>query len=316
MKNLNILFLGGAKRIGVAESFIKEGKSLGYNVNIFSYELSYDVPISIIGTVILGLKWNEEKLYQHLVDTIVNNSIQIIIPFLDPATIVASKLKDVCEDNKLEVFIPVSDTNECKLFFNKLEAEQWCLKNNISYPKSKGDFPLFAKPVEGFASKGTKLITKEEDLIGITGNENYIIQKYIDGDEYSIDIYRSTREKKIIVIVPRIRLETQGGEVIKSMTVKDTRIIEFTTNLLNYTELVGPLTLQILKEKSTGRIYFMELNPRFGGGVVTAIGAGANIPKMVLSDYKGIKINEVCDWKDGLLMLRYFKETYKNANNN
>ena len=54
MRKINIMFLGGAKRVSLAEHFIKSGKRLGREVRIFSYELSSDCPIASIGKVVVG----------------------------------------------------------------------------------------------------------------------------------------------------------------------------------------------------------------------------------------------------------------------
>ena len=42
-KEINILFLGGAKRVSLARKVIAAGEKLGVRVNIFSYELSPEV---------------------------------------------------------------------------------------------------------------------------------------------------------------------------------------------------------------------------------------------------------------------------------
>lgn len=43
---VNILFLGGAKRVSMARMFQASGERLGLDVNIFSYELSPEAPIA------------------------------------------------------------------------------------------------------------------------------------------------------------------------------------------------------------------------------------------------------------------------------
>lgn len=57
MEELNVLFLGGGKRVSLAEYFINKGKDKGFKVNIYSYELTNQVPISSVAEVIVGLKW-------------------------------------------------------------------------------------------------------------------------------------------------------------------------------------------------------------------------------------------------------------------
>lgn len=108
------MFLGGAKRVSLAEKFIEAGKKVNCTVAIFSYELNDDVPIAFVGKVIKGLKWKDEKLYDHLKDVISENNINVVLPFLDIATIIAAQLKKIVSS---EVFIPVSEIEQCEVFF-------------------------------------------------------------------------------------------------------------------------------------------------------------------------------------------------------
>jgi len=308
-KKITILFLGGAKRVSLAEKFIEEGKKKKLDISIFSYELEENVPISFIGKIIIGLKWNDENLYAHLLEAIELNGINIVIPFLDYATVVAAKLKRVI--NNVDVFIPVSDENRCAVFFNKSLANDWCAENDIKTPSNLEEYPLIAKPITGSASKGILILESSEDLDKIDKRENYLIQKFIRGKEFSVDIYVSPRTNNIISIVPRERIETQGGESIKSITVKSSRLVSFSKEIIEKSKLVGPITLQLIEESETKDIYFIEINPRYGGAVLNSIYAGANSVEFLLNDFLKIEnsYNEV--WQDRFLMIRRFSEYYK-----
>lgn len=308
-KNLNILFLGGAKRVSLAEKFIDEGKERGLSINIFSYELDEDVPISLVGEIVIGLRWNDSNLYNHLLEIIEAKKIDIILPFLDYATIVSAKLKDMTED--MNVFIPVSNNKVCEVFFNKYLTNEWCIENNIKIPSNVGKYPLIAKPIHGSASKGILVLESLADFNNLANKEAYLIQEFVKGKEYSVDIYVSIQDNEIVSIVPRERLETQGGESIKSITIKDERIINFSKNIIEKTKLVGPLTLQLIENSVTKDLYFMEINPRFGGAVLNSIFAGANTPKYILNDFYNIKNFYNEDWIDSFLMIRRFSEHYK-----
>ncbi|WP_421945853.1 ATP-grasp domain-containing protein [Pedobacter sp.] len=310
--NINILFLGGAKRVSLAEKFIEEGKLRKLNVSIFSYELNDEVPISFVGTIILGLKWGDEKLYDHLEEVIQSRSIDIVIPFLDFATLVSARLAKLLKNKS--VFIPVSDEDTCKVFFNKSLSNTWCLKNNINVPSNLNEFPLIAKPITGSSSKGIFTIEGQVELDQIKNKHDYLIQKFISGKEYSVDAYVSPKSKKIISIVPRQRLETQGGESIKSVTVKNCRFIEFAKDVILKSNLIGPVTLQFIHDDSTDELFFIEVNPRFGGAVVNSIFAGANSPAYLLNDFLDIDNAYTDDWIDSFLMVRRFSEYYKICN--
>ena len=281
----------------------------GINVNIFSYELDKNVPIGIVAEIIVGLKWNDKNIYTDLLKVSLINKINIIIPFLDLSTIIAARLKDMIEFKN--IFIPVSNEENCNLFFDKLLANQWCINNKVNVPASINNYPLIAKPINGSASKGLIIIQNSEELKNLKNKKKYLVQKFIEGNEYSVDIYRSTINNEIISIVPRIRLETQGGESIKSITVKDQSIIDYSRKIIEKTNLVGPITLQFIQDRKTKVLYYMEINPRFGGAVLNSIFAGANSPAYLLNEYYKIKNNKNENWTDNFLMLRRFSENYK-----
>ncbi len=310
-EELNILFIGGAKRVSLAEKFMEEGKNRGINVRIFSYELDENVPISFVAKIIIGLKWSDENLYSHLQDVIRDNNIDIVLPFLDFATIVCARLKTLVSAS---VFIPVSDEGKCAIFFDKKKANDWCLGNKIPVPSATDQFPLIAKPVHGSASKGIQVLESVKDLDNLKNKENYLIQKFVKGMEYSVDVYVSPLSNEIISIVPRIRLETQGGESIKSITVKSEPLIRFSREIIEKTGLVGPLTLQLIEDSVTKDMYFMEINPRFGGAVLNSIFAGANSPGYLLDDFAKTPSSYQEGWTDRFLMLRRFSEYYKICN--
>lgn len=90
--DINILFLGGAKRVSVANHFKNTAKEMGHNVNVFFYELDNKVPIACVGEVIIGKKWKDKDLLNDLKENIEKHSINIVLAFVDPAIYVISEL--------------------------------------------------------------------------------------------------------------------------------------------------------------------------------------------------------------------------------
>jgi carbamoyl-phosphate synthase large subunit len=214
MKKINILFLGGAKRVSLAEQFLKSGKERNLDISIFSYEIQDNTPISFIGKVIIGKKWNDIDILMHLEQIVLSEKIDLLIPSVDPATIVAGNFKNFTKSN---CYIPVPDINLCNIFFNKQLTYNWCIENDIPVPPSAIQFPMIAKPVHGSASVGIYKIDSQlefNDFKSKNDLKNYNIQKFIDGIEYSVDTYVGIKSKKVIVVVPRIRLEVLGGESV------------------------------------------------------------------------------------------------------
>lgn len=305
---ITILFLGGAKRVSIANHFKKAAMRMGYEVNIFSYELDENVAIASVGKVIIGKKWKDENLLSDLKMNIDKFNINIVLAFVDPAISVISKLKELCPD----VFIPVSDIGLCNILFDKVLSAKWFSEHNISQPlyythSEDINYPVILKPRHGSASKGIVICRSKNELPNIDLNQ-YLISEYIsDHTEYSVDCYVN-RDGKVTSVVPRIRLETAGGEAVRSKTIKDATIIEESMKILTSGHFRGPITIQYIRDNSNGHIYVMEINPRLGGGVVTSIGAGSGIIEMILDEYLGKEVKPQTEWRDNTLMVRYFNE--------
>ena len=167
-------------------------------------------------------------------------------------------------------------------------------------------YPCFIKPVRGSASVGTAVIGNEKELAAhvATFGELMIVQEYVSGREYTIDVYRS-RDGQVRCVVPRQRLVVRSGEVEKGITVKDDQLIESAIKLAGMLgDIWGVFCCQCRQDEGQPR--FFEINPRFGGGAPLSIAAGANLPLYLLQEILGMPITaEVGEFTDKLMMLRY-----------
>jgi carbamoyl-phosphate synthase large subunit len=311
MNKFNILFLGGAKRVSLARSFIESGLKRGVAVKIFSYEIIQDTPISFIGEVISGKKWNDKNILEDLEDVIFEKKIDLLLPCVDSAISIASKLKTI---TKSSCFFPVSDLKYCEIFFNKQLTYDWCIENSINVPSSAIKFPMIAKPNHGSASQGILIIDNQNDFESFSSNyslSNYNLQQFIYGTEYSVDLYISPQSKKVISVVPRIRLDVLGGEAVKSMTIWDEALIDLSMIVAKKSGLIGPLVIQFIRDNNTKIDYLMEINPRFGGAVMCSIGAGADFPGYLIDEALGEVVVEKEKWESDILMVRTFTEYFK-----
>lgn len=303
--------------MSLAEHLIISGKKLGLDISIFSYELDERVPLASVGTILKGKKWSDADLFSDLHNQISKNDISIVLPFVDPAIEVAELLKEGNPD----LFVPTCGRDICSIMFDKVLSEKWFVEKELPIPPSysKNDvlkFPVIVKPRRGSASKGILVIDDAEQWDKLDGKDNYVIQQYIaDREEYTVDCYVTT-SGKIISIVPRLRIQTAGGEVMNSETRRDNELISISEKTLKSGDFKGPVTIQYLRDKKTGATYIMEINPRLGGGVITSIEAGADITEFILRNYLGEELEPCEDWKDRTLMTRYFKEVIFYADNN
>lgn len=307
---VNILFLGGAKRVAMGRLFVEAGRKLGLEVVLFSYELSTEVPVAEVAHVIVGRKWSDPDLMSDLHEVVIENRIDIIIPFIDPAVEVAARY---CSSN-CDVWTPFQDATQAELMFDKCKADEVFRSIGVPVPANAeleqvaGE--IIAKPRHGSASRGLKIMEHDEfEALRSRGEtDDYICQEYIaEREEYTVDCYVA-QKGNVVCTVPRRRLEVAGGEVVSTVTLADPEIEAMSRKVLTGLSLCGPVTVQFLRSKLTGKLMLMEVNPRLGGGAVCAVYAGADIPSFILTDWMKGSVSECTDWMVGVKTCRYFED--------
>lgn len=109
-------------------------------------------------------------------------------------------------------------------YFNSVDLKSPLPKDD--WKKYDAGYPAFIKPKDGSSSIFTYKVENEEELRTFVSQvPDYIIQPFIDGTEYTVDIFCAF-DGKPIFITPRIRLAVRAGEVLKTEIVQDKRIIE------------------------------------------------------------------------------------------
>jgi carbamoyl-phosphate synthase large subunit len=174
------------------------------------------------------------------------------------------------------------------------------------------DLPFFVKPRSGSAGAGLHLIETEEDLRQVRRwVDDPIIQEYVQGREYTMDVYTGLNGEPACV-VPRLRLRVRGGEVCQSQVVLDPELIEAGREAVRALPgCVGVITIQCIRSPA-GRIAVIEVNPRFGGGAPLSIAAGADFPRYILAQHLGRRIHvPPTARQDGLMMTRYDRSIFR-----
>lgn len=323
---IGILFLGGAKRVSMGQKFIAAAKELGMEADLFSYELTPEVPIAAISRVIVGRKWSDPSVLEHLHECVQSYGIDLIVPFVDGAVAVAARYCATYND----AWAPVSDEALSSAMFDKIAADRLFRSHGLPVPDAK-EFPLIAKPRFGSASKGIKIVNNPVELAATRiSSDDYLVQEYISPrEEITVDCYVAA-SGEVVAAVPRLRLETQGGEASVTETFADTEIESLASRTLKTLNLRGAVTIQMLRRpgdrdksykdsrknpKAAERApMLMEINPRLGGGAVCSVCAGANLPEYILRDCLQLS-QSPAKWKSGIRICRYFAEVCFDMNN-
>ena len=122
--------------------------------------------------------------------------------------------------------------------FDKGEADGWFrahslpVPDRVELPFGASSLPVILKPRHGSASKGIVVCRRMSDIPENLDAPGYMAQKYIDNaEEVTVDCYVGA-DGRVLSVVPRIRLETAGGEVTRSVTVKDEALMELARRVL------------------------------------------------------------------------------------
>ena len=255
-------------------------------------------------------RYHEKGYIESLVDVCGSKEIDMLIPLYEKEYKILIENRHRFTEVGTKLLLSNEEVIDC--FNYKYKTYEFFKKNNINTPKSYTKdnlpksigYPLIIKPIDGMGSSNVFKVKNEKELLFfIDYIENPIIQEFIEGTEYTIDVLCDFKGK-VISVVPRERIEVRSGEVSKSKTVKDFNIINATIDLCSKTQFVGPITIQCIAT-AKGEIKFIEVNPRFGGGVPLTFEAGVDYGKYFELMLKGEEITPIIGEFKELTMLRY-----------
>lgn len=311
-RSLTVLMLGGAKRVSMARMLRDAARRLGRDLVILSYEMDSEVPVACEAEIVTGLRWSDPDVTADLHRLATRRGVDVILPFVDGAVGVAARYAAAYPG---EVFVPAVSEALAEAMFDKVTAAGLFERHGLPAPATwrrgsdPSDMPLIAKPRHGSASRGIVAIAPGVDPAAeLADLDGYLVQERIDRRrEYTVDCYVSMVNGEILAAVPRLRLETAGGEVTRTVTVDEPDVEALARLTLTTLGLRGAVTVQIIRSTDTGRLMLMEINPRLGGGAVTAVHAGADLPLMILTEALG-RAATPARWRPNVLIARYMQE--------
>ncbi|MGA2384149.1 MAG: ATP-grasp domain-containing protein [Gemmatimonadales bacterium] len=242
--------------------------------------------------------------------------VDLVVPLIDTELPVLAQCRELVEATGAKLLLPGAST--VAIGADKRQFAAFVLQHGLDTPtvldpdkvlSDNGPWPVFLKPARGSASIGARVVDGPEELrFYLARIREPVLLEFLDGEEFTVDVLCSDRGEPLC-IVPRLRIEVRAGEVSKGRTVREPRLIEVSRRLVDaLPDASGVLTLQCIRTRA-GRLAFIELNARFGGGYPLSYAAGADYPRALLELQTGASPNVVRErlagWRSGLIMLRY-----------
>ncbi len=314
-KPIRILFTCAGRRIELIRAFEKAGKALNVKLEIHGADASRLSPaLQIVKHAHIVPAIATGRYIEAILRLVRRENIDLLIPLLD------SELPDIAQAReqfaKLGCTALISSPQVVQTCRDKMATFRALQAAGIDTPQTwpwiamvdqkQHSFPYYLKPRHGSAAKGNFII-RDLDELRVLGCRvpDAIVQEFIDGDEYTLDVYTGM-DGVTRCVVPRRRLEVRTGEVSKGIVDKNREIMAVGKRVAKILgECRGVITVQLIVTPQR-QTRVIEINPRFGGGVPLAIHAGADFPKWILQEFLGRRPRiSPTGFRDGIAMLRF-----------
>jgi len=313
MQEINILFTCAGRR-NYLINYFKE--ALGTHGKIIAVDNQTSAPAMLDADIAIQVpSIYEENYIETLKTIIVAHKVNAVISLNDLELPILSKNRAELESTGARVLI--SNPHTIDISFDKLKTYHFFKKNGIKTPKTyisvsgvlneieQGNlqYPLIVKPRWGSASIGIDIVENEEELLlskklqeiklkkSILFNaskddleESIIIQEKLNGDEYGMDILNDFNGKPYGCFV-RKKLSMRSGETDKAVSIISEKFSDLGKKIGLKTEHIGNMDCDFFVVD--GEVYFLEMNPRFGGGYPFSHEAGINTPAIYLAWLQG-----------------------------
>ena len=288
MRELHILFTGTGRRVELLQAFRQASLRVGVNLKIYGADMAGSAPALAFCDYNRKIcAMGDPDYIPQLIEICVKDKIDLVIPTIDTDLIVLSENRD--RFKAIGTGVLIGSPDKIALCRDKNKTYNFFVSCGLmapqpvnDYRKYTGPYPCFIKPKDGSSSINAFKVEHEQELIAYAEKiGDYIIQPFIDGKEYTIDIFCDF-DGNPIYIVPRERIAVRSGEVLKTRIELDEKIIEEAGRLIQHFNPCGPITVQLIRQKETGDDYYIEINPRYGGGAPLSMKAGADSPEAIL----------------------------------
>lgn len=311
MKTFRILFTGVGRRVELIQAFRQAANRLNVNLKLYGADVAGTAPALAFCDYtrkVCGMR--DVEYIPQLLRICEADRIDLLIPTIDTDLLVLSQNAAKFDEIGTKVLISkpekiaiCRDKNYTADFFESCGLKAPRTVND--YQLYHGPYPCFIKPKDGSSSiNAFKVENKSELKVYAEQIGDYIVQSFIEGTEYTVDIF-CDYEGNPLFITPRIRVAVRAGEVLKTEIAMDEKIIEECRKLIAGFQPCGPMTVQLIRQNRTCDDYYIEINPRFGGGAPLNMKAGARSAEAILKLLSGEKVeySDVID--DGAVYSRF-----------
>jgi carbamoyl-phosphate synthase large subunit len=308
---VNVLVLSAGRRVELVQAFQKAMQDHAPGSKVVAADAQGLAPaLYHADEAVLLPRVNDPTYLESLCSAITEHRISLVVPTIDPELPVLAELRPEIEA-RTGTRVMIAEPWVTRICNDKMLTQDHVVRNGLLAPQlferpdemGVEDFPAILKPKAGSSSIGVHVVDNREQLdYLLPRTADPMIQELVIGDEHTVDCFCDF-EGSIVSIVPRLRIATRGGEILKGRISKDPEIITAVKALLTSLPMPGHSTVQCFKTERG--IEFIEVNPRFGGGAPMSIAAGADSCANLIRLLRGEALDYTEDYEDGLTFMRF-----------
>lgn len=310
MKTFRILFTGVGRRVELMQAFRQAANRMNVILKLYGADMAGTAPALAFCDYtrkVCGMR--DADYIPQLLRICEADHIDLLIPTIDTDLLVLSQNAAKFDEIGTKVLISkpekiaiCRDKNYTADFFESCDLNAPRTVND--YQLYHGPYPCFIKTKDGSSINAFKVENESERKVYAEQIGDYIVQPFIEGTEYTVDIF-CDYEGNPLFITPRIRVAVRAGEVLKTEIAMDEKIIEECRKLIAGFQPCGPMTVQLIRQNKTDDDYYIEINPRFGGGAPLSMKAGARSAEAILKLLSGEKVDYSDVIDDGAVYSRF-----------
>ncbi len=310
---MNVLITSASRKVWLVQAFRRAAALEGGGL-VVAADASPYAPALHAADRACRVPWGlGERFFNAVLDIARDHEIGLIVPTRDEELPAFARQRAMFEAAGVRVM--TADEEPIRICQDKGAFAEYCLAHGFHVPRvlqapfEAVRFPVFVRPRVGKGSRSAFRVSSMEELrFLLRWLPDPIVQEHISADEYTVDVFVEPGGR-VVSAVPRLRMAVFGGESFVGKTVRHAEVMQETIRLVESLGLVGFVTVQCFWDE--GRVKFIEVNPRIGGGANLSIAAGADTPRMAWRAVAGKPVHPaVGQFKEGLVMLRHTEDLF------
>lgn len=247
--------------------------------------------------------------------------IDAIIPCLDAEMQTFISIKAELAQMGIKIFIPSRDQFQLRA---KDHLSAYCKTVDVLVPDTKTitdinffdechldgwQYPLVIKGLFYDAAIARDVFQAKAIFSRMVASWGYpvLVQKVIDGEEYNLSALGDGAGNMLGEVMMRKRGLTDKGKAWAGVTVVDEDLADVGRRLIRGMSWKGPLEVEVMKSYE-GKIYLIEINPRFPAWIYLSHAVGRNLPIAVLKLMAGDARFDFAAPESGTFFIRYAQE--------